>query len=315
MKKQTYSLEQLVAIVRRCEDKRIDERCARLDLGDVLAELVSLGASYDAPPSTASLLAELRNESTNSDHCGAAQHLFGQAADEIVRLGALLEAAKSPLLRDLVLLVPSAGVGVNKPSHRYPRTMVAHASSQRPTGKQHCGGPSCEKDPYTDDACDCTCGTRCGPYNDWLRAQRSCCGDPPPAPRDPHPEWGPLPVCPACNGRRGHYEPAVAHTDVWHTCDLCKGNGIVIEGPPAPPASGTSGCGFCQHIAPGPHETCVVCGRNDHAGLGCWAVHFDDPNDNTPVCKGKCWQAYQSKKKAEVAERDLLEALARWGST
>lgn len=29
--------------------------------------------------------------------------------------------------------------------------------------------------------------------------------------------------CWACNGRGGHYEPAIAHTDTWHTCDVCKG--------------------------------------------------------------------------------------------
>lgn len=40
---------------------------------------------------------------------------------------------------------------------------------EEPTGKNHCGDPElCEKDVYAEDACECCCATRCGPWNDFL---------------------------------------------------------------------------------------------------------------------------------------------------
>jgi hypothetical protein len=36
----------------------------------------------------------------------------------------------------------------------------------KPTGKQHCGGDECEKEPYADDRCGCSC-SRCGPWNEY----------------------------------------------------------------------------------------------------------------------------------------------------
>lgn len=73
-----------------------------------------------------------------------------------------------------------------------------------------------------------------------------------------------------------------------------------------------SACGFCTHIAVGRHDQCVVCGRDDHAGLGCWAVHFDD--DTAPVCTGKCWRIYEGRKAERKAEQHLLTMLAIWGA-
>lgn len=32
--------------------------------------------------------------------------------------------------------------------------------------------------------------------------------------------------CWACRGLKGNFEPAVAHTDVWYNCDVCKGTGV-----------------------------------------------------------------------------------------
>ncbi len=51
--------------------------------------------------------------------------------------------------------------------------------------------------------------------------------------------------------------------------------------------------------------TCAVCGCVNTAGLGYWAFHADE--DETPVCRGKCWRKY-SAMKAE------LLALGYWES-
>lgn len=32
--------------------------------------------------------------------------------------------------------------------------------------------------------------------------------------------------CGSCLGKKGSYEPAIAHTDVWVDCVMCKGTGV-----------------------------------------------------------------------------------------
>lgn len=38
-----------------------------------------------------------------------------------------------------------------------------------PTGKNHCFGDDCGQKAYSEDGCDCFCGTRCGPWNKYKR--------------------------------------------------------------------------------------------------------------------------------------------------
>ena len=51
------------------------------------------------------------------------------------------------------------------------------ASDDEPTGKHHCGDPEkCQVGPYAEDACECSCCTRCGPWNEYLEARKRAAG-------------------------------------------------------------------------------------------------------------------------------------------
>lgn len=41
---------------------------------------------------------------------------------------------------------------------------------ERPSGKTHCYGDQCDEHCYSEGPCDCSCSSRCGPWNDYLEA-------------------------------------------------------------------------------------------------------------------------------------------------